>query len=238
MVKAITIGLVVPFPTDDVPMEGAEMYPGMRFIAKGVGVRSLTPAGYEQANRGVLPAAKELARQGVDAIMVIGTSLTFYRGAAFNAEIIDQIRAATGLPVGTMSSAIVEGLRAVGARRLAVATAYADEVNDLLRTFLQQSGFEVLSLEGFGHTDFFGPHAVSEASIVDLSGKVRAAAPDADALLISCGGLRTLNVTAPIEASAGIPVVSSMPASFWSAMRLVGQDARLAGHGRLLAEIA
>ena len=235
MTKDTTIGLVVPFPDDQVPAEGAEMYPGQRFIAKGVGVRSLTPAGYETAMRGVLPAAKELARQGVDAIFVIGTSLTFFRGAAFNAEIIEDIRAATGLPVSTMSSAIVDGLRAVGGRKLAVATAYADEVNGLLRTFLQQSGFEVLSLEGFGHKDFSGPHGVSEDAIIALSGEVCAAAPEADALLISCGGLRTLRVAKPLEAHHGIPVVSSMPASFWSAMRLAGQDAKLAGFGRQLA---
>ncbi len=234
MAMPYTIGLVVPFPTDDVPAEGIEMYPAMRFIAKGVGVGSLTPAGYAKAMEGVVPAAKALASQGADAIMVIGTSLTFFRGAAFNTALIEEIKAATGLPVGTMSSAIVEGLAAVGARKLAVATAYAGEVNGLLRTFLEQSGFEVLSLEGFGHTDFFAPHTVSEDSIIQLSHKVCKAAPEADALLISCGGLRTLRVAKPLEDRHGIPVVSSMPASFWSAMRLAGMPSRISGCGRLL----
>ena len=57
------------------------MYPGVRFIPRGVGVRALTPEGYEPAWNAILPAAEHLAAQGVDAIMVIGTSLTFYRGA-------------------------------------------------------------------------------------------------------------------------------------------------------------
>ena len=56
------------------------MYPGVRFIPRGVGVRALTPEGYDPAWNGILPAADYLAKQGVDAIMVIGTSLTFYRG--------------------------------------------------------------------------------------------------------------------------------------------------------------
>ena len=34
-----TIGLVVPFATDTVPDEGLQMYPDMRFVARGVGVR-------------------------------------------------------------------------------------------------------------------------------------------------------------------------------------------------------
>ncbi len=39
----ISIGLVVPFAEDKLPAEGPRMYPGVRFIAKGVGVRALTP---------------------------------------------------------------------------------------------------------------------------------------------------------------------------------------------------
>ena len=81
MRKDCTIGLVVPFASDTVPEEGLQMYPGVRFVARGVGVRSLTPTGYDSAWEGILPAAEHLAGLGVDAVMVIGTSLTFYRGA-------------------------------------------------------------------------------------------------------------------------------------------------------------
>ena len=70
----------MPFATDEVPAEGPIMYPGVRFIPRGVGVRALTPEGYEAACNGIIPAAEHLAEQGVEAIMVIGTSLTFYRG--------------------------------------------------------------------------------------------------------------------------------------------------------------
>jgi arylmalonate decarboxylase len=77
MRKDFTIGLVVPFAKDEVPEEGLQMYPGVRFLPRGVGVRALTPEGYDSAWEGILPAAEYLAEQGVDAIMVIGTSLTF-----------------------------------------------------------------------------------------------------------------------------------------------------------------
>ena len=80
MSKQLTIGLVVPFSTDKVPDEGPMMYPGVKFIPRAVGVRALTPEGYDAAWNAILPAAKQLAKEGVDAIMVIGTSLTFYRG--------------------------------------------------------------------------------------------------------------------------------------------------------------
>ena len=92
MTKELTIGLVVPFSTDKVPDEGPMMYPGVKFIPRGVGVRALTPEGYDAAWDGILPAAKELAKQGVDAIMVIGTSLTFYRGYEAHQELLEQLR--------------------------------------------------------------------------------------------------------------------------------------------------
>jgi arylmalonate decarboxylase len=133
-----------------------------------------------------------------------------------------------------VSAAVVDGLRAMGARRVAVSTAYADEVNDRLRDFLLASGFEVLALEGFGLFGFGEPGSKSEADIIALSAKACAAAPGAEGLLISCGGLRTLGVAKPLEERFGIPVVSSTQAAFWSAMRLAGRSGHVAGCGRLL----
>src|SRR6516225_360405 len=192
MRKDCAIGLVVPFASDTVPEEGLQMYPGVRFVARGVGVRSLTPTGYDSAWEGILPAAEHLAGLGVDAIMVIGTSLTFYRGADAHDELMAKLRATTGLPVSTMSQAVVDGLMSFGARRIAVATAYADEVNYRLQAFLTAKGFEVLTLEGFGLFGFGEPDTKSEADIIALGSKVCVRAPAAEGLLISCGGLRTL----------------------------------------------
>lgn len=236
--RSRTIGLVVPFATDTVPDEGLQMYPDARFLARGVGVRSLTPTGYDGAWEGILPAAEHLAGQGVDAIMVIGTSLTFYRGSEAHAGLLRQLQARTGLPVSTMSQAVVDGLRSFGARRIAVATAYADDVNDRLAAFLTAHGFDVLALEGFGLIGFGEPGGKSEADIVALGSKALTAAPAAEGLLISCGGLRTLGVAQPLEARHGIPVVASTQAAFWAALRLVGESGHVAGRGRLLQQAA
>lgn len=213
------------------------MYPDVEFVARGVGVQQLTHASYEQAMSRVIPAALDLAAQpGLDAIMVIGTSLTFYRGAAFNDELISKISSMTGLPTSTMSSAVADGLRAVGGRRIIVATAYGDEVNGYLRGFLTEVGFEVLALRGFGLHGFADPHSKTEDEIVDLSRQVRKEASDADALLISCGGLKTLHLTRGLEDELGIPVVSSMPVGFWTAVRLAGASGHLAQRGRLFEQ--
>jgi arylmalonate decarboxylase len=236
MSKTITIGLVVPFAEDKVPDEGHQMYPDMRFIPRGVGVRALTPEGYSAAFDAIPAAADHLVAKGVDAIMVIGTSLTFYRGPEAHDRLLEKLRKDTGLPVSTMSQAIVDGLREVGAKRVAVATAYTDVVNQRLKELIAASGIETLSLECFNILEFGGPGRKSEADIIALSDEAVAHAPAAEGLLISCGGLRTLGVARPLEERHGIPVVSSTPAAFWAAMRLVGESGRVAGRGRLLEQ--
>jgi len=238
MSKDVTIGLVVPFAEDKVPPEGLQMYPSTKFVPRGVGVRSLTPEGFAAAFDAIPAAADDLARKGVDAIMVIGTSLTFYRGPDAHDRLLEKLRAATGLPVSSMSQAILDALRAVGARRVAVATAYTDVVNARLKELLVAAGIDVLSLECFNLLEFGGPSRKSEADIVALSGEAVAKAPDAEGILISCGGLRTLGVAKPLEDRHGVPVVSSTPAAFWAAMRLVGESGHVAGCGRLLEQAA
>ncbi len=231
-----TIGLVVPFVKDEVPFEGPIMYPGVRFIPRGVGVRALTPEGYEPAWNAIVPAAEYLAGQGVDAIMVIGTSLTFFKGPKAHDWLLDELRRRTGLPVSTMSQAIIDGLREVGARRVAVATAYTDVVNRRLKELLAAADIEVLALECFDLLEFGGPSKKSEADIIALSDKAVENADRPEGILISCGGLRTLGVAKPLEARHGIPVVSSATAAFWAAMRLVGESGHFEGCGQLFEQ--
>src|SRR5262249_15787915 len=229
-------GLVVPFSTDRVPDEGPMMYPGVKFIPRAVGVRALTPEGYDAAWNAILPAAKSLAKEGVDAIMVIGTSLTFYRGYEAHQQLLDELRKETGLPVSTMTEAVVDGLKSIGARRIAVATAYADEVNNRLADFLRRSGFEVLALRGFGLFGFGDPGKHTEQEIMEVGGGASEAAGKPDAVLISCGGLLTLGCAEPIERQHGVPVVTSTQSAFWKAMRLAGDSGRVAGRGRMLEQ--
>ena len=77
-------------------------------------------------------------------------------------------------------------------------------------------------------------HAVGDAELLALGRRAAASSPGADALLISCGGLRTLPVELPLEQSLGLPVVSSAVAGAWAAARLVGHTGRVPGRTRLL----
>ena len=196
------------------------------FRRPGLGLERLTPEGYDTVIDRVGELARGLATEGAEAVALMGTSLSFYRGHAFNEQLQATMHEASGLPTTTMSTGVVDGLRAMGVRRVAVGTAYIDEVNARLRRFLDESGFEVLAVEGLGIDVVGQAGTVPPAALLDLGQRAFAASQGADGILISCGGLRTLDLTVPLEAACGVPVISSTPAAFWSAVRLVGHDGR------------
>jgi len=231
------LGLIFPPLNRPVPEEGLIMYPsGVKFLVEGLGLESMTPEGYGKVLDRIKPAAEKLASRGAKAITLMGTSLSFYKGAAFNRQLTELIKRATGLPAITMSTAVVEGLEAVGGRRLAVATAYNDEVNRRLTTFLKESGFEVLRIRGLGIVDLALLAQVTEPELLKFSQSVRESAPEADAMLVSCGGLRTLEILAPLEKQTHVPVVSSTPHALRAGVRLLGLSGKVAGFGTLLAK--
>lgn len=230
------LGLIAPPADYPVPPEGLALYDSsVRFAVIGLGLKTMTPDGYDSVIDQIVPAAVQLKQQGAAAIDLLGTSLTFYRGAAFNEKLIDDIRKATGLRATSMSTAVVDGLRAVGAQRVAAATAYNEEVNRRLNRFLAESGFEVVAMKGLGLEAIGDPGKVTQAALHQFSSDVFKQAPAADALLVSCGGLRTLEILAPLEQECRVPVVSSLPHALWAGVRLLGLSIKAPGYGRLLA---
>lgn len=229
-----TIGMIVPPAAGDVPPEPLELYGGRaHFIAEGLALKALSPEGYDAVIERVEALAVRLRERGAEAISLMGTSLSFYRGAAFNDALIAGMKAATGLPATTMTDSVIEALGALGARRLAVATAYGDPVNDRLTDYLERAGFEVAALRALDIEDVDTIATVTTETLIDLGVEACKAAPGADALFISCGGLRTLPVTGPVERRTGMPVVSSALAGAWGAMGLLGLDRHAQGAGRL-----
>ena len=230
------LGLIVPPAAGAVPVDGPLLYGDrIHFSARGLGLGEISTRGYTEVIDSVIEKALDLAAAGVSAVSLMGTSLSFFRGAAFNRQLQQEMARATGLPCSTMSDAIVGGLRSLGVRRVAVATAYIDEVNVQLRRYLQDSDFEPLALQGLSISDVQAVGTVSTQVLVDLCATVFEASPGADGILISCGGLVTLDAVREVEARFGVPVVSSSPAGFWDLVRCAGLDARSPEHGRLFA---
>jgi arylmalonate decarboxylase len=165
---------------------------------------------------------------------VFGSSITFYKGAQFNKELCDKVTALTGLPATTQSNGLIDGLKHVNARRVAVATAYTDVVTERLKLFLGEHGFEVASTKGLGY-ERIPEGAANEDVLHALGVEAYKLAGKADALVMSCGGLRTLDVIVPLEEAIGVPVVSSTPHGLWHCARMLGVSAKIDGFGLVMA---
>jgi maleate cis-trans isomerase len=76
---------------------------------------------------------------------------------------------------------------------------------------------------------------VTPAQLIEFGSDMAALAPEADSMLVSCGGLPTLEILATLEANTGIPAVSSTPHALWAGAKLLGMDSRIPGYGRLLS---
>ena len=233
------LGLIFPPSDRGVPEEGVAMYgETLRFVVTGLGLERMTPDGYDSVIGRIPQAAETLAAAGAEAIELTGTSLTFYKGEAFNQRLRQAVTDASGLPATTMSNGVIDGLKAVGAGRVAVATAYNDEVNDRLRAFLIEHGLMPVVVTGLGLEAIADVNSVTSNDLIEFGVRVRESAPEADSLLVSCGGFRTLELIAPIEARTRVPVISSMPHGLWAGARLVGLSGAAAGYGTLLSKRA
>jgi len=230
-----TLGLIYPPANYPVPPEAKRMYPkGIRFLSIGVGLPAMTPEGYDSVIDKIVPSAMELKKQGADAVSIFGSSLTFYKGTAFNKQLQDAVTKATGLPATTQSNGLIAGLRLAGARKVAVATAYNEEVTDRLKVFLHESGFEVVAAKGLGI--LLNVPQEAQDGLFEFSAKVKESAPSADSLLVSCGALKTLDLIVPLEKRCKVPVVSSQPHGLWNAVKLLGVGGRVQGFGSVLAK--
>ena len=68
-----------------------------------------------------------------------------------------------------------------------------------------------------------------------LGADAYAASNKADALVVSCGALRTLDLIVPLEKQIKVPVVSSTPHGLMNGVRLLGVSPRAKGYGMVLA---
>ncbi len=126
---------------------------------------------------------------------------------------------------------VVDALWAVGAQRLVVGTPYLDEINTAEAEFLVQKGFEILDIQGLNLETGIEFGQVTPAFWKEFA--IQIDQPDADAVFLSCGGIRALEVAGEIEQIIGKPVITSNQAQFWSCLRRAGIADKLTGFGQL-----
>lgn len=129
----------------------------------------------------------------------------------------------------TPITAAIAGLKAVGARRIAMLTPYVDAINRMMRDFVEARGIAVPVLGSYNHEND------NEVARIDAA-SVKAAVLELgrhSAVFVACTSIRVAELVAPLEAELGKPVTSSNHAMAWHALRLAGVADKLPRWGRL-----
>ncbi|MBZ0163613.1 MAG: arylmalonate decarboxylase [Notoacmeibacter sp.] len=134
----------------------------------------------------------------------------------------------------SLITGVIRALQALKVKRIAVATPYLDEINLREKVYLEQAGFDVCRIEGLNLEKDSDMIRVSADAIMRLAQSVDR--PDAEAVFISCGALRSIDVVDTLERRLGKPVICSNQAMIWDMLRLAGIEDTIEGFGRLLKE--
>lgn len=134
-----------------------------------------------------------------------------------------------------MVTGVVDALRAVGAKKIVVGTPYLDEINTAEAEFLLNKGFEILDIQGLNLSTGLEFGRVTPAFWKEFA--IAIDQPDADAVFLSCGGIRALEVVDEIEQAIGKPVITSNQAQFWSCLRRAGVNDQISGFGQLFSHM-
>jgi maleate isomerase len=135
-------------------------------------------------------------------------------------------------PCTTPITAALAGLRALGARRIALLTPYIDEINQSMRRYIEARDITVAAMGSFNNGNDNEVARISaaslEAAILELGSQ-----NSVDAVFIACTSLRVASLIERAEARIGKPVTSSNHAMAWHALRLAGYADAVPGFGRL-----
>ena len=124
------------------------------------------------------------------------------------------------------------GLKALGARRIALLTPYIDRINRMMRDYIQARGVAVPAMGSFNHENDNEVARISAASLEAAA--LELGREDVDAVFVSCTSVRIAALVEGIEARLGKPVLSSNHAMAWHALRLAGYRDPVPGFGRLM----
>jgi maleate isomerase len=231
------IGLLVPSSNTTVETEFFRaLPPGVTLHTARLFLSTIAPESILAMVEDMDKQAKLLATADVDVIVLGATAPSFLKGLGYDRELIGRIETATGRKATTTSTALVEAIRQIGAKRVALGSAYTVRLNDIAKAFLEASGVEVMDVKGLSLTDNLVVGRLSAHTAYDLA--LTLDRSNVDAIVLSCTNWQTMEVIERIEKETGKPVITTTQATVWAALRAIGHTEPVAGYGRLLREIA
>jgi len=162
-----------------------------------------------------LDCAELLADAYMDAIDLQGTGIMMERGPDGEAELVKRIADATGTPVYTATQSVVEALKALGVKRVAVVNPGDAAAVGRERAYLEAVGIETVDVRARDCGE-----ATFEVTPEQWTADARTVDSDrADGIFLSGSHTRMVEAIPMIEAATGKPVVTSIQAALWAGLK-------------------
>jgi maleate isomerase len=137
-------------------------------------------------------------------------------------------------PVVTSAGALVEGLKALGAKRIALVAPYMKPLTELVVSYIRNEGIDVSDWRALEIPDNL---AVAAHDPMNLPAIVRGMkTDDVDVVVLSaCVQMPSLSAVSMVEALTGKPTLTAAVATTWQMLRALDLNTRVPGGGTLLS---
>ena len=149
---------------------------------------------------------------------------------------LQEVTAANGAPtpITTSAGALVEGLQAIGAKRVSIIAPYMRPLTRLVIDYLENEGIEVIDSISLEIPDNLEVGARDPQAPAELWKRLDVRG--ADAIVASaCVQMPSLASVPLIEQASGLPVVSSAVCTTWALLKNRGLERRVPDAGALLS---
>jgi len=137
-------------------------------------------------------------------------------------------------PVVTSAGALIEGLRALGAKKVAVIAPYMKPLTQLVVDYIEAEGIEVQDRIALEIEDNIAVGRRDPMALVDIAAGVSTA--NVDALVVSaCVQMPSLAAIPVVESRAGVPVVSAAVCTAFRMLETLGLSTLSPNAGALLS---
>lgn len=137
-------------------------------------------------------------------------------------------------PIVTSAGALIDGLTAIGARKVALITPYMKPLTQLVVDYVEGEGFEVEDRISLEIEDNLEVGRQDPLALVEISKRLKTNNVDA-VILSACVQMPSLPAIAPVEARIGLPVVSAAVATAYRMLESLGLDPVAPAAGALLS---
>ena len=174
---------------------------------------------------------QEMQTARVDVCVFACTVSSFLKGKNWDHDFPRKWRDRSDFQVTTTALSLVESLRHLSARKIAVATPWHEAANTAARNYMEGCGFEWVSMSSRPLNRF----EVNDMQPEDTYRFAREAdSPEAECLCIFATDLPSAEILQKLEDELEKPVISSNSAILWNSIRLLDIRHRVKGFGRLL----